>query len=1035
MRKFSATLAATLILALAAFPAGLKKGLEPEMYTQDFESNELNAWASYPLWQDTAFDPNIRPYTMVPGDPNISLYQRVTPYSNVDNYAGAQKLLDMYFLEDSTLSLRVYLKTHLKPEFLKIRLAAGPDGAVDFTVPGPAANAWLKINVGHADFVKENPRLKGKMIKVNALAVLAKFPGGDPSMPIYFGLDDVVFKGARPAHFQFSSPRMHKLSEWKPYIPDRHYKKGDILDLKGRWPFPADRVEVSVSPLTDEGKTLLRARLRQKRGEWQGSLKIAFPEGLHLATLSAYSGSAKIAATEFAIFVDPPGREGRHPRLWFDPSALAAVKARASNERFKDLREKLGKDAEENRGKTPVEKVVFDIDQYPEDETLIGNVPRSIYSWFRRVGPWGSALHANALAFALLDDGEAGDYAKDLLVKLSRFPFWVHPWFEKRGQHVYYPVGELAMDAALAYDLVYGRMSEEERKTVRDGLFRNIVVPAQRGYVEDNLVTNGTSNWVAHVTSGSVMAQAAYFGDAPGERPVEPYLTGTIFKLHDLIRKSIGRDGGYGESLGYGYFTMLSLSKALPGLGNVFNLDLSGNLHLTYADMLWAGLIQKKLFFYFGDSGGGTMPPMTSWTWLLAKNKDPQLAWLFNHLKKGDTLNDIIHDTDGIPAKDPFALNPVRLFRDLGTTVFKSGWKEDDFAFVLRTGPFYNHQHIDQGTFWLADKGSIFMEERHGSTYYDCPYYQSHYTQPAAHSTILIDRNEQSQRVGDPLRFAEGFSDHAFVHQFLDGRSAAFVSGDIGRLYWGKVKELRRNVLYLKPRAVLMLDTVVPAEKDVDVTLLYQAGYLKDIQADASVSRITKETARLSIAHLYPEKTAVAAEKTPVYIGTINNAYPLEAEGRLTVSGRTRGKPLVIANLLTTEADGLKTQKNDGCVSGTWSGKEFAFSTDPGAVYGIKGMKTNALAVTWDKDLIFAALCTSLEKDGAALLKSSAPVTCELSSSSLKYALSEAASVTIGTPARPARVLLNGKAVKHAYDAKTKELTLALNAGEGTVTF
>ncbi|HOI44558.1 MAG TPA: hypothetical protein PLX50_02970, partial [Candidatus Aminicenantes bacterium] len=189
MRKFSTTLAAVLIFALAAFPAELKKGLEPEIYTQDFESNELNAWASYPLWQDTAFDPNMRPYTMVPGDPNISLYERVTPYSHVDNYAGAQKLLDMFFLEDSTLSLRVYLKTHLKPEFLKVRLAAGPDGAVDFTVPGPAANAWLKIDVGHADFVKENPRLKGRMIKVNALAVLAKFPGGDPSMPIYFGLD------------------------------------------------------------------------------------------------------------------------------------------------------------------------------------------------------------------------------------------------------------------------------------------------------------------------------------------------------------------------------------------------------------------------------------------------------------------------------------------------------------------------------------------------------------------------------------------------------------------------------------------------------------------------------------------------------------------------------------------------------------------------------------------------------------------------------------------------------------------------------
>ena len=38
-----------------------------------------------------------------------------------------------------------------------------------------------------------------------------------------------------------------------------------------------------------------------------------------------------------------------------------------------------------------------------------------------------------------------------------------------------------------------------------------------------------------------------------------------------------------------------------------------------------------------------------------------------------------------------------------------------------------------------------------------------------------------------------------------------------------------------------MLDTVVPAEKDVDVTVLYQPGYLKDIQADPKASKITKD--------------------------------------------------------------------------------------------------------------------------------------------------------------------------------------------------
>ncbi len=62
----------------------------------------------------------------------------------------------------------------------------------------------------------------------------------------------------------------------------------------------------------------------------------------------------------------------------------------------------------------------------------------------------------------------------------------------------------------------YDLLDEPGRKTVRDGLRRNVVEACHRSYVEDNLVTNSTSNWAAHITSGSIMAQAATFGDVPG---------------------------------------------------------------------------------------------------------------------------------------------------------------------------------------------------------------------------------------------------------------------------------------------------------------------------------------------------------------------------------------------------------------------------------------------------------------------------------------------------------------------------------------
>ncbi|HWJ28941.1 MAG TPA: hypothetical protein VNS32_20525, partial [Flavisolibacter sp.] len=55
--------------------------LEPWTYTENFEKRMLGAWASYPHWQDLAYDQNFRVNELLPGDPNLSIVQKVTPYT------------------------------------------------------------------------------------------------------------------------------------------------------------------------------------------------------------------------------------------------------------------------------------------------------------------------------------------------------------------------------------------------------------------------------------------------------------------------------------------------------------------------------------------------------------------------------------------------------------------------------------------------------------------------------------------------------------------------------------------------------------------------------------------------------------------------------------------------------------------------------------------------------------------------------------------------------------------------------------------
>jgi hypothetical protein len=515
-----------------------------------------------------------------------------------------------------------------------------------------------------------------------------------------------------------------------------------------------------------------------------------------------------------------------------------------------------------------------------------------------------------------------------------------------------------------------------------------------------------------------------------------------MIKYYKFINRVVDqKDGAWGEGYGYNSYSFSNMAYSLPSIDNVFKVDLTAPLVGSYNEFIWAGLIKDKLWFEYGDSAG-PMGPATFWSFLMEKRREPRLSWFYNFMKKEENYEDVIFNTKGIPEDSPFDENPVKIFREVGTTVFKSGWEKDDFSFVMRSGAFYNHQHIDQGSFWLADKGVIFIEERHlkNSTYYDDPIYQSKLIQPVGHSTILINDNEQSQRTGDHLYHAPGFNDQAYIANFLDANDAAFSAGNIGELYFDQVKDLSRNVLFIKPRTLLMLDTAVPSAQDAKVTLLYQTAELEHINAGKDVSNITKKGVTLNIMHLAPKAVETKAVETPHYLFTLQRERHLKKEGMLTISASTKNKqPLVIANLLTTDgSDGVSevvTEEGEGYVSGVTSGKKFAFSTQPGKFYQTAGRQTDAAAITWTDDRDFVALATSFANQSASRsLNSTEILTFEWSANGIKYAVSKTAKLSISSSSKPKSVLLNGKAISNfTYDNTKKQVSIQIPAGEGVI--
>ncbi len=1049
MKRLSVIFAALLLFTAIQIHAQLQTAfssnpdvvLEPWTYTENFEDRELGAWASYPHWQDIAYNQDFRPNEMVPGDANISVVQKITAFTNVDAYAGAQKLLDMYLTSDSKLSFRYYLKSNTAAESYKIRFAAGEYGKLEYTINNPERNKWATATINFRDIAGENPSVSGKTkIRIYALAFISKFPSADPNMPIYFGIDDITLVAARESNFKFSTPEMFKLPEYATYIPKKHYNQNDKLQMTGQWAIEAKRVSLEIVSFADEKKSIHKTNLLNNGGSWSlKPLTLSFPEGLYIGKLSAYNNNEKkIAETDFSIHIAPKDIGGKHPRLMFDADGKKAIDEKLHSSEFKKVYDDIINSAKRQRENIPVSTLIYDLDQFPKEDWL-----PTWNAWGNKIYHTGEALRFNARAYAFNADKEAGTYAKDVLLKLSDWPDWTHPWQTNRGRYSEHRTGNWAHRVAEAYDLTYDLMSPEERTKVRKAIMANIVEGAHRTYVYNDDITAATSNWLAMILGGSLMNMAAIFDDGPETKNIEPYFTGAMLKYYKFINRVVdSKDGAWGEGYGYNSYSFSNMSYSLPSLDNVFNIDLTAPLEGTYKEFIYAGNIKNKLWFEYGDSKG-EMTPANFWGFLLEKRREPRLSWFYNFMKTGQTFEDALFDIKNIPQDSPFDENPVKAFREIGTTVFKSGWEKDDFSFVMRTGAFYNHQHIDQGSFWLGDHGEIFVEERHlkNSTYYDDPIYQAKLIQPVAHSTILIDDNEQSQRTGDHLNFAPGFDDHAFIANFLDGTDAAFSSGDIGRVYFDKVKSLTRNVVFIKPRTILMLDTAIPSAKDAKISLLYQTAELADIKAGKDVSTITKNDVTLNFIHISPSTVETKAVETPHYLYTLQRERHLKKEGMLTVSSSTKnGEPLVMANLLTTTngtAPDVITEDGDGYVQGTSSGRRFAFSTRPGKVYKTKDAETDAVAVVWGQERTFVALAKIFRTSaGNFAVDSDKPLSFEFSTEGLKYSVGDAAKLNISSTSKPLLVEFNGVATRNfTYNNNSKSIVMDVPAGEGLISF
>jgi hypothetical protein len=533
-------------------------------------------------------------------------------------------------------------------------------------------------------------------------------------------------------------------------------------------------------------------------------LKIADPDITYhflIDEIVLSAGRIEAGATAKAISLRPPDA-GLHPRLYFGAGDRARLIERTRHPQLVKIWEHLQTTAKNTRatGELAHGGAVFEM---LDKEYLLP----SLLGYFGAMNQARSRIAHNAFVAFLNDNAEARKAAISAMLDVARWSRWEPPWFTAHGQHTYYPAGQLAAEVAFGYDLLYDRLSEPERVLLRRALVEKSIIPTFKEYVADNRIMANTSNWIAHTVGGALIAAAAIAGDVSEDEAgvsFETYLNGLLRKFEAHLAASYLPDGSYGEGISYQEFDLETTALAIVALKRVFGVDYwkSSRVIESLAYPLYTLTQPVEASPDMGDShppSGRTLAP------LVAQSKDPTLRWFYDQFRHSE-IRDFLFFDDSLKPQAP-QLPTSRIFRDKGNAVFRTGWDKDDWVFLFRAGPNFNHNHADQGSFLLTAFGEPLITEAGWSHYYNDPYYATFFTQAIGHNTVLVNGDPESQSIADTPQFAALNAypriTVATTSEFYDA-----VSSDLTPVYQERLNRYTRSIVFVKPHYFVVFDDI-----------------------------------------------------------------------------------------------------------------------------------------------------------------------------------------------------------------------------------
>jgi len=1003
--------------------------LEAHTFKADFEAGSVGPWSSYPPAQDTAYDPTIW-VKKVEGHPGLCLVREISAWTPSEYIFGVRKKLAIYLSKSSRIAFRFYVKSYAGIEKIIVKLGFGDGSSKEIPVPVAQTMVWQEAVIQMEREIDE-PAPK----KLDALAIMAVCRRADPEAKLRLAVDDLEITGFREKTIQIRKPRVHSLEELRVAAAGDHFSEGQEMTIEAEFPVAVKSGQVELGNGWRKG-LFARLKMRRVRGNvWTASIP-ELSKGHWRAEIKGATPGGHSLASTFAFLVKPKSAPSEHPFLLVTGADLAGIKGAIESGGTKSVWDKVRQGAAAFRERFNPADFRYNLDAYDEVFWL-----PTYEGYVRALHTPSQFIRDNAIVYAVSGDRAAGDAARRALLSISAWPSFVHPHILNQGQFTYWPVGLALIDFAMGYDMVYDLLSPEERKSIASALYHKGVTEVFKEYVRDNRVSSNTSNWISHVTGGGILCALAISREFPASE-LEPYLTGMVVKLGDFIRSTFDPDGYYGEGYYYHNFAMQSLSHSLPALEHHFGLACPAEVANSFQYLLYQQDNETGRMYEFGDAHDDLIPSsMSNFASVLNAQQDPHLLWLYRQ-RPGSNYLDLLFPAPAGGGAAPQTLPPVKRLRDVGSVIFRSGFSHDDFVFIFKCGPFYNHQHFDQGSFFLADRGELFIDECGNSNYYEDPWYPRLYIQAGGHNCPLVEDDVESQTAGDFKHDVAAWQDHARIASFLDWREGAYISADLTPVYRGKWKSLRRDILYLRPRTVLILDRAeAPAGVD-KMSLRFYAPRKDDILVEGNTARIVRVGKILLLRTLLPEKYDARILKRPMSINEFKaeNSITMKARGFLEIAAEAGNQGSSLVNVLSTDTEimaGLMAAKLPGCLEVSLGGNIYWVGETEGRSYKAEDLESDARVLGRSSEGLLALSTTNVKEKGTLLIKAGAPLSCVLNKESrridIRYSAPPGTEVEVFSGWRPKTVRLGEKNIP-GWRFQDGMAILELPAAEGKIT-